>query len=317
MSVILKTAEEALAYLVVLDEQPGADPDVKFEGDLGKIEIDIVGTRYDSSIPGELARSLWEYQEAIYKAGAYVLTGTDDIRRLTSTQRANLELIFTIEHGSTDIQALLETAIGTFGDGFTQMDDQHKAMVLISIAIILATGFVAWKVIDAVKNVRVERIKADLSIATEAEKTKQFGVFERVSSTPKLQRIERAAEEGAKAILRGASDAEEVTIGRAKFDGDDLGAIKQRAIRVASTAEVVEESFRVFGTETRTSGATKYILARGDGTEFAVTVNDEDFTPEELQRIWTAARERNEIRLEVSLIKNRDSVKSAVVNAVL
>ncbi|MDN8612755.1 hypothetical protein [Variovorax ginsengisoli] len=317
MAVILSTTEEALAYLVVLTENSEADKKIIFSGELSKIDIDIEGPRYDSTIPGELARALWEYQEAIYKAGAFVLTGSDDIRRLSAKQREGLELIFKVEHGSTDIQALLEKVVETLGEGFQQMDDANKAMVLIAITVIFAAGFIAWKAISATADVRKERIKADLDIRNEAEKTKQFEVFARVAANEKVQRIEKAAEDGTKAVLRSATDATQIAVGRVRLDSDELATLNQRAARVSSTADVIEEEFRIFGTETRFEGATRYVLARGDGTEFPVTISHDELSADDLERLWSAARDRQPIRLEVSITKNRDVVKAAQIVSVL
>jgi len=80
MTVALKSVEEALDYIAKLQHGQADDFAVMFDGELKALHINVDGPKYHSSVPAELARGLWEYQEALYRAAAFAITGTDDIR---------------------------------------------------------------------------------------------------------------------------------------------------------------------------------------------------------------------------------------------
>jgi hypothetical protein len=315
----LASAEEALHLLEELQAGKSQVTVIELSGELKALEVNIRGAAYHGTVPGELARGLWEFQEALYKAAAFAINGEDDIRRLTTAQRQGLELVFEVHEGSTELIVEVTKFINTLSGGLASMDDQTKMIVLISVALILAVGVVAWKALDVSAQRKKDELLKDADVALEREKTRQFEIFAQVAgSVPAVQKFERAAEEGTRAIIRSASDADDIKIGRVKFDSDDIQEVVQRAPRVKSQAEVVEDVFHVFGTDTRMVDATKYILSRHNGNqEFPVTISHGDLSGDEIARLWEAARSRKPIRLEVALTTNRGVVKAAQVVAVL
>lgn len=88
--VVLNTVEEAINYLAQLDD--GTEPDeVVFEEELATLHIEVDGDRYHATIPGELARGLWQFQEAVYSAAAYALTKCAASPVQVSRLRSSLE----------------------------------------------------------------------------------------------------------------------------------------------------------------------------------------------------------------------------------
>ncbi len=317
MTITLSSVEEALQYVADIDSGIEVE-EVEFAGELAAMCINVKGEKYHSTIPSELARGLWEYQEAIYKAAAFVMFGADDIRRLPSATKAELELVFEVSEGSSALLAPLKDLFVAIGDGIKTMDDRHKVKTIILIAVILAGGVVAWKALDDSGIAKKEEIKATLALRTEEEKTKQFEIIARASAAqPAVRQFEKAAEEGTKAVVRGASDAESIGIGRAKFSRDDIKEANQRSARTGSTATVIEGDYRVFGTESRHGDSTRYVLAGADGVEFPVTVSHGDLGADDLEKLWAAARSRTAIKLEVSITKNRGQIRAAQIIAVL
>lgn len=319
MSLTLSTLEDALAYLAEYSGDKEQDsPDIVFAGELAEIRVDISGERYHSSIPAELARGLWEYQEAMYKAVAFALYGVEDIRRLTQAQRMEFELVFRVGEGSTDIFAALSDFLGKLGGGFLTMDSKHKAYVLVAIAVVLTSGWAATTIAESQSAIKKEEIKAQTTIQQEHEKTRQFEVLAKIATTNAVvNTFSKASEEGAKAVVRSVPDAKEVKIGRVKISRSDIEEVNARASKEKATAEIIQDDFRVFGAYARDASATKYILAGRDGTEFSVVVSHEDHTAAELDKIWAAARDRKPLSLEVNLTLIRGAVKTAQIVKVL
>ena len=318
MTVVIDSIERALEYITKIDAELAFDEDIEFSDELADIRIKITGEKYHGTVPGELARGLWEYQEALYKAAAFGLTGIEDIRKLSTLQRQELELVFQVIDGSTDLVAPITAFTKALGEGFKSMDSRNKAIVLVCIAVLLAAGFVGWKALESSATTKQEEIKAGVQIRLEEEKTKQFAAFSRITgANATIQKFDKAVEEGTRSILRAASDAQEVKVGRVTFNRSDIQEVNQRATRTASTASIVEGMFRVFGTESKLNDSTRYTLSGEDGIDFPVIINHSELSPDDLDKIWNAAKSRTSIGLEVSITKNKGLIKTAQVVSVL
>lgn len=316
MTVQINSVEEAFQALVRLEE--GAAPEeVEFGGELATLEIEIEGARYNGTVPGELARGLWQLQESIYAAAAFALTGVEDIRKLTTEQRSALELVFKVEEGSTDLIAALTGMFTKLGEGFAKMDSKSKMRTIILVALIAAGGVTGYKALDVSGDVKKDDIKASLAKANEAEQTKQFDIFTRaLAGSRTAQKFDDAMVEGTKAIARGASDAESVRVGRTKLSADDVQEINQRAKRESSQANVVETEFRVISVEMRNPDQSRYVLSSATTGEFTAILNEADVSPDDIDRLLVTAKARAEIRLEVSITRNRGVVKAALITAI-
>lgn len=314
---VLSSLEQALAYLDRYAENKADAPEVEFEDELSRVSIHIDGERYDSSVPAELARGLWEYQEAIYRAVALTFYGASDIRRLTSEQQQQFELVFKVKHGSTDLTAHLDKFLKILGDGFLTMDSKHKAYVLVAIAIVLGTGYTVPNIVESQSKIKQEEFKANAQISIEQEKTRQFEVFGRAINDGAAAAFKKASEEGARAIVNRSSDAKKVSIGRVNLDRTDIEEVNQRATKEKATAEIIQDDFKVHGTNSRDAGSTRYILAMSNGAEFPVVVNHEDVSSTDLEKIWAAARDRKATGLEVNITYHRGAVRSAQIIKVL
>ena len=311
----ISTPEEALAFLA------GAGTEATFDlsGPLAALHIEVDGSRYHSTLPGELARGIWDLQESLYKAAAFALIGTDDIRRLSATQRQQLELVFTVKAGSTDLLASLETFFAALGEGFKTMDGPNKAKVIIAIAVIVAGYLWGDSLLDGYYTHQGRLLDAQTRQAESQHENDRLKIVrDMVAEHPAVARFDEAMDAGARAITRGAQDASSLRIGPQQIDSAQIQYVNQRAARVPSTSATVTEAFAVFQADTHSHESTKYMLGRPDGTEFAVTVIHESLSPDDLEKLWAAARQRRRIELEVTITTNKDGVvRNAQIISVL
>lgn len=310
----ISTLDEALAFL-----EDESDASIELTGTLTQLHIEVDGARYHSTMPGELARGIWELQEALYKAAAFALTGSDDIRRLSATQRQQLELVFVVKDGSTDLLASLQGFFTALGEGFKTMDDRTKAKTLIAIAAIV-TGYL-WgdSLLEGYFTQQGRILDAQTRQALSEEESARLKIVrDMVAEQRTVARFDEAMDAGARAIARGAQDASSLRIGPQQIDSAQIQYVNQRAARVPSTSVTVTESFAVFQADTHSRESTRYMLGRPDGSEFAVTVIHEAFSADDLERLWSAARQRQRIELEVTITTNKDGVvRNAQIISVL
>lgn len=313
----LSSTEEVVTFLSSGAIEELSFDDIDISGELAQFTLKFDGKNYNSTVPSELARGLWEYQEEIYRAVAFALYGFDDIRKLTTEQRANFQLVFEVSEGSTALLASLTKFLEKLGEGITTMESKDKAKTIIAVALIMTLVWGATSVVEAQSTVKKEEIKAGLSVSQEQERTKQFQVITDLAKyNPVAERFSKASEEGAKAIIKGASDATKIKLGKVSFDKAEIQEVTQRATKEKATAQILTESFIVLGAEFREKTSTKFWLAK-EGAEFPVQIIDEDIDADSLKKLWEAARNRKPIELEVNVTIIRGKIKSGQVIKVL
>lgn len=85
----------------------------------------------------------------------------------------------------------------------------------------------------------------------------------------------------------------------------------------AKRAEILDEHFSILQVETRDSNSTKFLLSRHTGEEFKVILDNDDMQEDEHRKIWTAARNREPIRLEVNAVFVDDTILTAHLISIL
>lgn len=318
MDLTIASIGDAAEYLNALGAGMEPPERILFAGELSAFHIRIEGDKYHSSVPAELARGLWQLQEELYSAAAYALYGTGDIRKLTNDQREAFELVFEVKEGSSDFFAQLGKFFEKLGEGFSNMDATNKARTLIVIAAIVGVAYGAGQIVSGVENVQKEGIKADQVVKLEEQRSRQFEIITNaMAGMPAAQKFNQATTEGTKAVVRSASDARLIEVGATTFDQDDIQEVTRRAPRAQTVPDMISTEFRIFKVDVRDVGVMKYVLA-GQGTgEFVATMDESQFTPEELAAVMSAATERKKIRLEVLIARSNGAVKSAQIMQVL
>lgn len=319
MPLTISTFDDALSFLQARDASTApTEGGFKLTGDVTTLRIKVEGSRYAGTVPAELARGLWEFQEAIYKATAFALYGSYDQRKLTLEQHDRFELVFEITQSSTGISAKFDKIIEAIAEAIKDMESKDKLHLLIVIALLIAGAYVAREGIQAYTSTHQATTEATARGELDRQHTRHLELMaDVVKNDQRAKRFSDAAEEGTRALLRGVPDATQLTIGKNTFDSDQIRDANQRAPKTRSSAEVIQEQFLVYAMETRSSSSTKYVLARPNGTEFPVTVDHESFTPQELEKLWHAAKDRSKILLEVNLTLNKGAIRSAQLTQIL
>ena len=330
MAIVLSTVEEAISAINQLERTPALPgASVAFAGELAGFTTIIEGANYHGTVPAALARGLWEFQEELYRAVAFALYGEDNIRRLTDEQKLQFELVFKVTEGSSDLFASIQEFLAKLADSIQTMDSTHKMRTIISIAIILATVYGAVHIADTVTDASKHEVTTQASIkekeialaqinAQEQAKTAQFQLISDITKQSQtVARFGKATEEGAKAIIKGASDATRIRVGKNNFNRDDIVEVNQRATKEKAEARMIVDEFNVIRAETRDGGVTRFWLRNSAGDEFTSVIIDDDFDAEGLNRLWKAFRGRTKVQVELNATYVRGQVKnSSILRAV-
>ncbi|MBM2886712.1 hypothetical protein [Chromobacterium amazonense] len=296
---------------------------LKFLGDDFSIKIYVDGEQFHGcSMPSAFAKGLADYQSSIYKAAAAALYGVDDIRRLTNDDLASLQLVYSIRDGSLDLQALAEKFIDRISDGFNNMTGKEKLIAIITCVLILTSGAAAYYIVASENETEVklsadavERERIGKELKLEKEKTEQFKVLaDAVRGAAVARDFQRNVVDGNRAIIKGSEGAAKVRLGVVELDSDKIQDVNSRGARAKSESEVKTGEFVIVKIEPRDGAVTKFWLSEPvTGFEFPALVEDSNFTEDQLRAIWSAAKNRSRLRLEVNLVKVRGVIKSATV----
>lgn len=308
----------ALEYLAREQVSHDDGEQISLHGALANLQLHIEGSNYNASIPADLARGLWEFQEEIYRAVAFALYGVDHVRKLSAEERENFQLVFHVAEGSTWIEATLGKLAEKLGEALTKMDGKDVKRTVIAVVLILACAYGAVHVIDGSNDVKKEEVKNALELGKEKEKTRQFELFSRyVDSNPTAKRFSKATEDGAKAIIKGASDADLIQIGRVTFDKNEIIEANQRAAKERAASEIIVDDFVIVRAEKRDPSVTKFVVASGKHGEFTVVLLDDEFDEKSADKVWTAFKSNTKVKLEVNATVVRQQIKSAQLVQVL
>jgi hypothetical protein len=323
---VIDTIDQAIAYLSGDRKEDGL---ARLTGGLLSFHAHIEGENYHASVPAGLARGLWELQEELYRAVAFALYGDESYKRLTEEQKEKFELVFQVSEGSVDLLAPLETFFKELGEGFKTMDSSHKMKTLVAIALVMA---VAWGGVTVQQSLADSKLKVaeieadsqdkqgvrDMVLQQQKAHTEQLAavadaVRTAAASSPAVGRFAKATENGTRAIIKGASDADRIVIGKAEFSREAILEVNQRAAKEAAQASIVKGEYRVVRGDARDGGVTRFWLVGDDNVEFSGIIIDEDFDAKGLNQLWEALRGRTKVTLEINMTLVRGQIKQASI----
>ncbi|MCJ2033171.1 hypothetical protein [Methylobacterium sp. J-068] len=163
-TISLKTEEEAWDTLeaIVAGTIDPSKINLNFDkADWAKLEILLKGDIFKQTITPSVMKGIVEVQSSFYRSVALILRGAADARRLTDIEKKDFELIFTVEEGSSDLQAelidVLKQVAGKLAD---KMSAKHVTILLISLALLYGSHSVATLYINGVNEEKLVEIKS-------------------------------------------------------------------------------------------------------------------------------------------------------------
>lgn len=315
MPTTIKNIQDALALIANPNEDTSA---LQFAPEFAQLKIVVEGERYQSSVPTELARALWQYQEALYKAVAFALYGVEDIRRLTAQQRQDFELNFKVEEGSSLLLAPLEKFLDKLSDELKNMDSADKRKLLIAVGLILSGCWGMSKLSEFLQN--RDNQQAAVAIASvnasqqESREATLRAVISALEGNSKVAAFQRAAEEGGQAVVKGADDARRINVPGKTYTRDEIEDMTQRAPREDATSNAVTQAYKVVGLNAKSPEILRLtLLDPATAEELQARLAMEDVDADAINAIWQAARDGQSIELELSKTYRRNTLVQAVV----
>lgn len=316
MDIVIQKEEDAWEWLkkAVDGELPHTEEPIhlKFEG-WPSLDLKFKGKDFDSSVPSRLMPSLLEAQKEIYRLYATGRYGEENLRKLTSEEKEQLELVVRVEEGSSIFETNLEDVLTKAFEGAVgKMDSQHLLVLFLGAALTWGS-VIAWKVWLRSKEKRAE-LESRVSIS-QSEERKLSIMADALNKNTELQRVSAGADEFRNQSLSKLKPADkfEVPQSNVVIDGE--------------RAAVVTATPREQSSETRLSGLYLILSVDSGGMrgyrvkvksleteeEFSVAIPDQVFSRDQLEILKDGEWDKEPVQMSIKGRTLRGQISSATL----
>lgn len=141
--VIIKSEDDAFAALQkALAQELDENTQVVFEG-WPVFRLTISGEDFDSSIPTRIMPPILDLQRELYRIYCKARYNSEDTKRLTQDERELLELVVTVERGSSAFITELANSLNEIVKN-SNMSGDHALILLVSVAVLITASY-GWR----------------------------------------------------------------------------------------------------------------------------------------------------------------------------
>lgn len=268
-----------------------------------KLEINVKGDRYQSTVTASMMRSLIELQVHLNWAYSQVIYGKDG-RSLTDEERESIEIVYKIENGSSNVTADLSGFFTALGE---------KAVEKLTGKQIVATvvGVAALWTASSSYTTFVDSQQKELEEKNRHEITMQL-----IAKEPKMAQIQN--EQIAKLInvIKSVPDADQVSIGETTLSKAELFEIN-KLDRKSSEIKRIDGKYRIISFKNRDEEFKIEVKGESDGKTFSAVLPKGYISIDEMNKITKALTLETTIYLNIVGRVRGDSIHSAQIIGVM
>ncbi len=339
----IETEDDAWRVLSeILNDKINADEISLDFGDAtwAKVHLNFKGDIFHQTVTASMMRGMVEYQAAFYRTAALLIKNDARTNRLTDQEKDDLELVFKVQEGSSDLVA---NAAEQFKDVLGKCVDKMSGKQALTAVLVVALLFfgspqVANYLNNDVDKTRIEtafkeenaRIEAETKrqevASTERRDTLQVIkdlVHENKRKTDLLEqsyktseaakRVGELSRDAVEEILRNSSKADEVTIQGVTLKGNLIREIT-RSQRSSSKEVIIKDQFLVVGVESEDDYSFVVRLERvSTGEVIVATLEDPLLSAKHHNAIQQAEWRRRAVMVHISARQVGDSYKDAKI----
>lgn len=301
--------------------------DGKFSGNVElkgwpKLQVRLVGDKFESSITPTVMKSFIELQNLIYKSYAIAQYDTDDTRRLSKEERDELEIEVKVEEGSSIFEVDFQEVLVKFAEKAAEtMSPELIAITVLGLGVLWAgkTSFSTY--LNYRKDVRLAEVKSEeqremLSTIKEnsKEETARVELLTRLLvKQPALEQISRRTYDARTEMLKGFSSADEATVSGVTVSQEVAQELVVSARRKASEKRL-DGYYRVVRVDSSNPDEFKVKVRKNRSTtEFEAVVEDSNLDSDMKEVLQYAEWERTTVYLNINAKILDDSIKNAII----
>lgn len=287
--------------------------DIDFAGDWSTLRIKVEGENYHASLNGRLVRTLSDLQTQLNRLYAHAAYGKS-AKALSNDEREEIELIFQVSEGSTDIWADLGTWATSIADtAIDKMTGTEIVIVVLGMGLIWAGSRALQQHNERKQQESDQEQESRRHEATlRAETERHERLIEQMASQNETVRMalhERAQFEHN--VLKATPTADSVDIGGRKFGRAEIEDAS-RSERQTTELRRRDGIYYVSGIVTKAEGFN-VSLEDAEGTAFRAELSRGKLDEEELEDLWSALRDSTPINLQLTARVRDDAIFSATI----
>ncbi|NVZ24156.1 hypothetical protein HX881_01235 [Pseudomonas gingeri] len=216
VELVISSEEDAFHYLMLASKGEFAGKDVSFEfNNWPRLDINIKGDRYKSTLPTGVMKGLIEYQGVINRAFA-LLGDHTSAKSISESERQNLEVVFEVSEGSSDISSLIPDQLWAIAEqAMLTMSGTELVVIVLGVALIIG-----------LTKIGLSKLKNNAELAS--EKLKYDFAKDIVEKNVKLSQVSSDLNKAMLAVIKGAHDANFMRIGGITLDGAEIESLSKR-----------------------------------------------------------------------------------------
>ena len=285
----------ALARLLDEDEELGP---IEFDG-WPVIALKFEGERYSASLPSGLMRQISDIQGAFNRCYARVAYDKD-ARGIRHAERDELELVFEVSEGSTELKADATGLLDRLGDAMKKPSTARTAaLTLVVLALIVAGSAVASRLSAdraAVDSQKLQLLQRAIEVAPQLK-----------DATPEFQKVYRD-------IVAAASDADRIAIGKQELQSDEISEVAG-AQRISGRRIELQGQFRVDAVRRFKKHCLIDVLLP-DGEKIRARIVFDRFPESSVSAVLMAVAKNTPINLTLTAMEHKDGYSSGRITAI-
>ncbi|TPL89287.1 hypothetical protein FJ950_02730 [Mesorhizobium sp. B2-3-14] len=293
-----------------------------------KVHVVFKGEPFHQTVTASIMSGLVEFQNDLYRSVARLLKNDGRITRLTDKEKNQLELVFSVTEGSSDIWATAAESLGALGKAVEKLNSKQSLIAVLAFLILFfgaAGGYIYLSHVETMKKIEAEQKGREFD---SQEKKDLYDFIERMLHDKQAQAatIKRATRQSAAAsdiaqfsdhavdeILRASGNATEVVYQGLKMDAEVISAITASR-RAKSEKMVLHDTFLVTALETDNVNSYRVHLESTSGDWILAAELEDPLVGSKYQRAIQNA-EWNHTPVTVHIVGRRvgDSIRDAKI----
>lgn len=299
-----------------------------FEGEAIKLDFDnwpvlrlkYSGERFSGTLTPDIAQAIIDIQEVLNRAYALAVKHTSSLRSLTDEDRRELQVVVTVEKGSS----LVEVNLGEWAEKFStalveKMTGSEIVVAVLGTAVVI-TG--AWLIKTHLKN-RSEEKRLSLENASRfnlsQEETRRLNIVAEAMKSNSVVRESNVYAEGMRdSLLKSAFDADEFSIqGDLTITGDEAKRTYRSKRREPMPVQLNGNYFiNSFKWSDDYQYARVTVQRESDRTEFVAGISVSALTEDQKERFKTATFEHVRVYLQINATVLNNEITTASIISV-
>ncbi len=313
----------SIAQLTIRNEQDAWDllhqvldngaPEGLFEvvfKDWPVLEIKLNGEKFHSSLTAKLMEGFIDLQKNLYRAYAQYYYKKSSSLYLTDLDKKSLDIIFKVSDGSSDVKADCVRALDSFVKGVTtKMNGTQSLLAILGVSLMIAGSTCFYFYIDSQAKIK----SLEQTTLLSKEESHRMEIFAKaLEKEPSLTYVVSDVENSYDGIIRGATEAESLIVGRHTIPKDlALGLLKKT--RTKSTQTQINGIYKVNEVNNSLERAFKVEVSNGED-RFQATLSESVITAGSSKDILQKALfDRKPVFLYINANLLRGDISKAVI----